>query len=171
MERRAEPAVPRFEVLGRQLEYRWIGPRPGEAPTIVFLHQGLGCAAMWRDFPDRMASATGCGALVYSRTGHGGSEAVPGPRPVRYLHDEALEVLPAVLDHFGLGEVVLYGHSDGASIAILYAGSGPELARAGSPFARSSSRRRTSSSNPSPEEIMRISREYGTTRLRERLSR
>ena len=172
MERRAEPAVPRFEVLGRQLEYRWIGPRPGEAPTIVFLHQGLGCVAMWRDFPDRMASATGCGALVYSRLGHGASEALSGPRPVRYLHDEALEVLPAVLAHFGLGEVVLYGHSDGASIAILHAGSDRELAH------RRRSVRALVLEAPhvfvepeATEGIMRISREYETTRLLERLSR
>jgi pimeloyl-ACP methyl ester carboxylesterase len=162
----------RFEVLGKRLEYRWIGPRPGEAPTLVFLHQGLGCAAMWRDFPDRMASTTGCGALVYSRTGHGGSEALKGPRPVRYLHDEALEVLPAVLEHFGLGDVVLFGHSDGASIAILLAGSGQE-----SRHRRSSVRALVLEAphvfvEPAAiEGITRISREYETTGLKERLSR
>ncbi|HSK79747.1 MAG TPA: alpha/beta hydrolase, partial [Thermoanaerobaculia bacterium] len=59
-----------FEALGQRLEYRWAGLSPGEAPTIVFLHEGLGSAGMWRDFPDRLAAATQCGALVYSRRGY-----------------------------------------------------------------------------------------------------
>jgi pimeloyl-ACP methyl ester carboxylesterase len=112
----------RFEILGRHLEYRWIGQRPLDAPSIVFLHEGLGCVGTWRDFPERLASATGCGALVYSRAGYGGSDPVTGTRPVRYLHDEALEVLPAVLEHFKLVKPVLFGHSDGASIALIHAG-------------------------------------------------
>lgn len=119
----------RLEVLGRRLEYRWIGARPDEAPTIVFLHEALGSVSTWRDFPARLAAETGCGALVYSRTGHGGSGALSGPRSVRYLHDEALEVLPAVLAHFALSEVVLFGHSDGASMAILLAGARPGAVR------------------------------------------
>lgn len=88
----------------------------------MFLHEGLGCVEMWRDFPDRIASATGCGALVYSRLGYGASDPVRGPRPVRFMHDEALNVLPAVIERFKLQEVILFGHSDGASIAIIYAG-------------------------------------------------
>ena len=122
--------VARLEVLGSRMEYRWIGPPPEDAPTVVFLHEGLGCLAMWRDFPDRMASATGCGALVYSRPGYGGSEPVRGPRPVRFMHDEALDVLPAVIERFRLREVVLFGHSDGASIAVIYAGAGLRPVRA-----------------------------------------
>lgn len=118
------------QVLGKNLEYRWIGPRPDQAPTIVFLHEGLGCAGMWRAFPDRVASATGCGALVYSRAGYGASEPVRGPRPVRFMHDEALEVLPAVIERFELEEVFLFGHSDGASIALIYAGTGLRPVRA-----------------------------------------
>ena len=113
-----------FEILGRRLEYRWIGPRPGDAPSIVFLHEGLGCLGMWRDFPDRLAAATGCSALVYSRMGYGGSDPVSGMRPVRYMHEEALDVLPAVLGHFKIEHVVLFGHSDGASIALIHAGAG-----------------------------------------------
>jgi len=118
-----------FELFGRRLEYRWIGPGPGEAPTIVFLHEALGSTSTWRDFPARLAAASGCGALVYSRTGHGGSEPLSGPRSERYLHEEALEVLPAVLAHFSLSDVVLFGHSDGASIAIIHAGAQPGAAR------------------------------------------
>src|ERR1043166_3589016 len=76
-----------------KLETRWIGPPPEAAPTIVFLHEGLGCAALWRDFPDRVAEATGCGALVYSRVGYGLSAPVQGPRSIRFMHEEA-EMLP-----------------------------------------------------------------------------
>ncbi|MFI5180992.1 MAG: alpha/beta fold hydrolase [Thermoanaerobaculia bacterium] len=116
-------------ISGQRLEYRWIGPRPGEAPTIVFLHEALGSVSTWRDFPDRLAAASGCGALLYSRMGHGASGPLPGPRTERYLHDEALEVLPAVLRHFGLSDAVLFGHSDGASIAIIHGGARPEAVR------------------------------------------
>jgi pimeloyl-ACP methyl ester carboxylesterase len=119
----------RFEVHGRRLEYRWLGPGPDEAPTIVFLHEALGSVSTWRDFPARLAARSGCGALVYSRRGHGGSGPFSGLRSARYLHEEALEVLPAVLAHFKLSEVVLFGHSDGASIALLFAGARPDAVR------------------------------------------
>jgi len=170
--RRPEPSPLRFEVLGQRLDGRLIGPGPGDAPTIVFLHQGLGCEGMWRDFPDRMASATGCGALVYSRIGHGDSEVLRGPRSIRYMHDEALEVLPAVLAHFGIGEVFLFGHSDGASIAILYAGSGPEPGERRSPVRALILEAPHVFVEPvTIDGISRISGEYETTRLKERLSR
>jgi len=102
------------------LETRWIGPPPEAAPTIVFLHEGLGCVAAWRDFPDRVVAATGLGALVYSRRGYGLSEPVQGPRSIRFMHEEA-ELLPELLARFGIREPILYGHSDGASIAIMAA--------------------------------------------------
>ena len=160
---RAVPST--VEVLGSRLEYRWIGPRPGEAPTIVFLHEGLGCVGTWRDFPDRLASAAGCGALVYSRQGYGASDPVQGPRPVAFMHEEALEVLPAVLERFRLEEVILFGHSDGASIAVIHAGSFPHVAalvlEAPHVFVESLC----------VERIARIAEEYETTRLRERLAR
>jgi len=110
-------------VAGMRLESRWIGPPPEEVPTLVFLHEGLGCVALWKDVPERLAAATGCGALVYSRAGYGGSDPVPLPRPRHYLHDEALKVLPALLDEAGIRHAVLVGHSDGASIAIIHVGS------------------------------------------------
>jgi pimeloyl-ACP methyl ester carboxylesterase len=155
-----------FEVLGQHLEYRWIGPRPDEAPSIVFLHEGLGCLAMWSDFPDRLASATGCGALVYSRMGYGASDPVPGPRSVRFMHDEALDVLPAVIERFELRDVVLFGHSDGASIAIIYAG-----ARLGPIRALILEAPHVFVEPICIESIARISRAYETTGLRERLAR
>ena len=79
---------------GRRLEYAWHGPPPGGAPTLVFLHEGLGCVSLWRDFPARLAEATGCGALVYSRAGYGRSDPVPLPLPVRFMHDEGLAAGP-----------------------------------------------------------------------------
>ncbi|HEY7725907.1 MAG TPA: alpha/beta hydrolase [Anaeromyxobacteraceae bacterium] len=111
-----------LEVGGARLEVRWIAPAAPGRPALVFLHEGLGCVALWRDFPDRLAAATGCGALVYSRAGYGASSPVPLPRPLRYMHDEGLETLPRLLDAAGLEDVVLVGHSDGASIAIVHAG-------------------------------------------------
>lgn len=119
-----------LEVGPARLEYRRWGPDPaaaGEAaPTLVLLHEGLGCVALWRDFPERLAAATGCGVLAYSRAGYGGSSPCALPRPLTYLHDEARDVLPAVLDAIGLRRGVLLGHSDGASIAAIHAGSRPD---------------------------------------------
>ena len=105
-----------------QLEYRMIGPHPGEAPTIVLLHEGLGCVGLWNDFPDRLAAATGAGVFVYSRAGYGKSSPVALPRPLTYMHDEARDVLPRVLDTIGFQRGILLGHSDGSSIATIYAG-------------------------------------------------
>lgn len=114
---------PSVDAAGRRIEYEWIGPGPEEAPTLVFLHDGLGCVGTWRDFPAVLAAATGCGALIYSRTGYGGSQARPGPWPKRFMHDEALAVLPAVLAALGVRDGFLVGHSDGGSISLIYAAS------------------------------------------------
>src|SRR5712671_1962269 len=104
------------------LEYRMIGRAPDDAPTIVMLHEGLGCTALWGDFPDRLAAATGAGVFVYSRAGYGASTTVALPRPLDYMHVEALDVLPNLLDAIGFRRGLLLGHSDGASIAAIYAG-------------------------------------------------
>ena len=104
------------------LEYRMMGPSPDQAPTIVMLHEGLGSAALWGDFPDRLQEATGAGVFVYSRAGYGASSPVTLPRPIDYMHREALDVLPKLLDHIGFQRGILVGHSDGASIAAIYAG-------------------------------------------------
>lgn len=116
------PRVPHLRAAGRRLEYAWHGPGPERAPTLVFLHEGLGSVSTWRDFPARLAEATGCGALVYSRAGYGGSDPVELPRPLRFMHDEALLSLPEVLRAQGVRDAVLVGHSDGASIALIHAG-------------------------------------------------
>jgi pimeloyl-ACP methyl ester carboxylesterase len=104
------------------LEYRMIGPAPDDAPTIVMLHEGLGSVGLWGDFPDKLAAATGAGVFAYSRAGYGASTPVKLPRPLDYMHIEALEVLPGLLDSIGFRRGLLVGHSDGASIAAIYAG-------------------------------------------------
>src|SRR5689334_11487181 len=103
------------EVSGGRLEVLRIEPH--RSPTLVFLHEGLGCAAMWRDFPAALASATRCGALVYSRRGYGASDPLERRFDAAFMHDEALDVLPALLETRGVGDAILVGHSDGASIA------------------------------------------------------
>jgi pimeloyl-ACP methyl ester carboxylesterase len=104
------------------LEYRMIGPSPAEAPTIVMLHEGLGSAALWGEFPEQLAAATGAGVFAWSRAGYGASTPVQLPRPMDYMHIEALDVLPKLLDAIGFQRGLLCGHSDGASIAAIYAG-------------------------------------------------
>lgn len=106
---------------GRRLEYRWIGPGPQAAPTLVLLHEGLGCVSLWRDFPDRLAAATGCGALVYSRAGYGRSQAISLPRPLDYMQREGEAVVGPVLDALAVRSAILVGHSDGGSIALVHA--------------------------------------------------
>jgi pimeloyl-ACP methyl ester carboxylesterase len=112
-----------LEVGGARLEYRMIGPRPDKAPTIVMLHEGLGSARLWGDFPDRLAERLKAGVFVYSRAGYGRSSPVPLPRLLDYMQREAAEVLPKLLDAIGFKRGVFVGHSDGASIAAAYAGS------------------------------------------------
>lgn len=114
--------MPFVTVNGRRLEYERIAARNEPTPTLVFLHEGLGSVALWRDFPARVAAATGCAALVYSRYGYGRSERLAAPRNPRYMHEEALETLPALLAALGISEPILIGHSDGASIALIHAG-------------------------------------------------
>jgi pimeloyl-ACP methyl ester carboxylesterase len=117
------PAESRFvDLAGVRLETACHGPSPGVAPTLVLLHEGLGCVALWRDFPEKLAAETGLGVFAYSRAGYGRSDTVPLPRPLDYMTREACDVLPRLLDAIGFRRGVLIGHSDGASIAAIYAG-------------------------------------------------
>jgi len=120
-----------LHAAGHRLEYRLLRPHATStarqtevAPALVFLHEGLGSVALWKDFPQRVADATGCCALVYSRYGYGKSDRLTEPRTVDYMHSEALATLPEVLDTLSIRNPILIGHSDGASIAIIHAGSG-----------------------------------------------
>jgi pimeloyl-ACP methyl ester carboxylesterase len=112
-----------LELAPLRLEYRMIGSRPDAAPTIVMLHEGLGSVGLWGAFPEALAAATGAGVFVYSRTNYGRSSPGKLPRTVNFMHEEALDVLPRVLAAIGFERGILLGHSDGASIATIYAGS------------------------------------------------
>lgn len=107
---------------GVGLEYERIEPANPADRTIILLHEGLGSVAMWKDFPASLAAATKCAVVSYSRRGYGRSDPLDAPRSMRYMHDEALIVLPELLDELGIDEPVLFGHSDGASIALIHAG-------------------------------------------------
>ena len=114
--------MPFLDVARHSLEYEWID---GGEPTLVFLHEGLGSIRQWRDFPGQVASATGRRALLYNRYGYGNSDVLAEPRvTVRFMHDEALVALPGLLAQLKIDSPVLVGHSDGASIALIYAGAG-----------------------------------------------
>lgn len=115
--------MPFLDIDGVRLEYLQLASDETNKPTLVFLHEGLGSIAMWRDFPQAVVAATGCPALVYSRRGYGHSDPLAGPRRVDYMHHEAQRVLPQVLAKLGIATPILVGHSDGASISLLYAGS------------------------------------------------
>ena len=118
-----------FCAAGRSLRGHWRGARPGQRPTLVFLHDALGSVRLWRDFPDQLARATGCGALLYDRWGSGDSEPLAPPWSRDYLLREALDSLPEVLAQAGVREAILIGQSDGASIALAFAGAFPTRVR------------------------------------------
>ncbi|MEX0624616.1 alpha/beta fold hydrolase [Saccharospirillum sp.] len=109
-------------VNGVALEACWYGPPPHQSLTLVLLHEGLGSVGQWKHFPEQLARTTGCGVLVYSRAGYGQSDPVALPRPLTYMHNEARDVLPRLLDAAHIRDAVLVGHSDGASIALINAG-------------------------------------------------
>ena len=106
----------------QSVEVVWYGERAAaDAPTLVFLHEGLGSARQWRDFPERVAAAAGVRAMAYSRVGYGSSPPVALPRPLSYMQDEAKDRLPGLLTELGIDAAILVGHSDGGSIAIVSA--------------------------------------------------
>lgn len=114
-----------------RIEYEWVGSAAADAPAMVFLHEGLGSVAMWRDFPARLCDAAGLRGLVYSRPGYGKST----PRPAGeqwapdFMHHQARQVLPALLRELGVERPWLFGHSDGGSIALLYVAAFPQALR------------------------------------------
>lgn len=112
----------KLTVQGHSLEVQRIAGRSPGAPALVFLHEGLGSISHWKDFPAQVAEATGCAVTVYSRYGAGNSDVLQEARGVRYMHDEALSVLPDLLAQLQIEEPILVGHSDGGSISIIYAG-------------------------------------------------
>lgn len=118
----------RLRAGGKSLEYRCWGPSPDTAPTLVLLHEGLGSVALWRDVPERLAAATGFGVVAYSRAGYGASDPADLPRPLDYQTIEGTAVLADVLAALNIENCVLMGHSDGATMAAIYAGSVSDMA-------------------------------------------
>lgn len=158
----------RIAVDGGMLETGWWGPGPAEAATLVLLHEGLGSVALWRDVPELLAGSTGWGVFAYSRFGYGNSSATALPRPMMYMHREAEVVLPEVLRAAGIERAVLLGHSDGGSIAAIYAGLGhaaPALIGLATIAAHFTVEELNVAS------IRRIKTEYETGTLRQRLAR
>jgi pimeloyl-ACP methyl ester carboxylesterase len=152
------------------LEHRFIAASGVTSCTLVFLHEGLGSVTTWRDIPDVLARRTGCAALVYSRAGHGRSPAPSVPPGVGFMHDEALHVLPQLLDRFDIHDPILIGHSDGASIALIYAGCAPSAASR-KPRGLVLLAPHVFVEDCSIESIARMRELYATTDLRERLTR
>jgi pimeloyl-ACP methyl ester carboxylesterase len=122
-----------IELSGGPVEYAWAGPVAvdAERPSIILLHEGLGSVDLWRDFPEKLAGETGCRVLTYSRYGYGRSAPCMLPRPARYMHDEALHVLPELLQILEIRRHILVGHSDGGSIALIHAGAAAQPGLAG----------------------------------------
>lgn len=155
-----------------RIEHQWIGRERAAAPLMVFLHEGLGSVAMWRDFPQRLCDALGCQGLVYSRPGYGRST----PRPphetwgVDFMHRQAREVLPALLQALGVDSAQappwLLGHSDGGSIALLHAARFPD--RVGGAIVLAP---HIFVEDVGVASIARAAQAYRTTDLRQRLAR
>ena len=111
-----------IDIAGHQLEYYWTRSRNINDTELIFLHDGLGSAELWRDFPEKISDMCGLPSLVYSRYGYGNSEKLSRPRKIDYMHFEALEVLPTLRKELNIKKPILIGHSDGASIALIHAG-------------------------------------------------
>jgi pimeloyl-ACP methyl ester carboxylesterase len=157
-------------VDGKRLEVMSYAAFAGR-PTIVMLHEGLGSAAMWRDFPVDVARATGCSVVAYSRYGHGKSERLAKRRQPDFMHHEGTVVLPALLDQLGIQQPILFGHSDGGSICIIYAGATCEVAARSNPRALILEAPHLFVEELTVSSIRKIRTVYRTTDLPERLGR
>jgi len=122
-----------IRAAGHRLRARKLTPADPDGersrPTLVFLHEGLGSIEMWHDFLAILADTTVCDCLLYDRWGHGRSDPLDVERTIRYVHEEALNSLPEVLNHFHVDDAILIGHSDGGSIALIFAAEYPETVR------------------------------------------
>ncbi|HEY0383878.1 MAG TPA: alpha/beta hydrolase [Candidatus Elarobacter sp.] len=127
--RRREPLARDVVVDGKRLETIRYDGDPAR-PAIVMLHEGLGSVSLWRDVPLRLCERTRCTVVAYSRYGYGRSDVLREKREPDYMHHEGEIVLPALLEQLGIERPILFGHSDGASIALIYAGAQPDAVRA-----------------------------------------
>ena len=106
-----------------RIEYSFYEVKRPAAPTIVMLHEGLGALSLWLDLPRKLSNLVNCSVFVYSRHGYGQSDFINSKFNAKYMHKEALNILPKILNHFDISNPILYGHSDGASIALIHASS------------------------------------------------
>jgi pimeloyl-ACP methyl ester carboxylesterase len=157
--------MPQIIIEERGIEVRLI---PGDArqPWLIFLHEGLGCVSLWKDFPDQLARRLGCRALIYSRFGYGLSAAIDGPRDADFMHAEALTILPKIRKKFAIEAPILIGHSDGASIALIHAAQTGNDVRATALIAP-----HVMVEPVTIESIARVTSAYRTSDLRQRLAR
>ena len=155
-----------LELRGAQLEYLDLPATRDDRPEILLLHEGLGSVSMWRDFPARLAAATGCRTLAYSRHGFGRSSPRARPWTPRFVHEEALEVIPEMRTALGIGRPVLVGHSTGASMALVHAGANRWPVAGVVAMAPL-----TSVEESNAESILAARTQYETTDWRERLAR
>ena len=158
--------MPHITIDGVSLEYLRYGAEDRNRTSLVFLHHGLGSAGLWRDFPEALAARTGLPAIAYSRRGYGGSDPGDGPRPIEYLENEALDVLPKVLDGLAIDKAICVGHSEGGSIALVFAAEHPSRVDA---LLLESAHVLVEQSNLAS--IARTRKDYETGGLRERLKR
>lgn len=113
-----------FLQLGsKKLEIQWHNKEIKDRPTLIFLHEGLGCIRMWKDFPEKLSRKAKCPALVFSRFGYGSSDPDPLPWKINFMHSQALKILPAIIQQTQIKNYILIGHSDGGSIGIIFSGS------------------------------------------------
>lgn len=111
-----------LRINGHKIEVKWHRSADRQRPVLVFLHQGLGCVDLWKDFPEKLADMTRCPAFSFSRLGYGGSDKCRLPRKVNFMHTEAISFLPRIMDAAGIQKHIIIGHSDGGSIGIIYTG-------------------------------------------------
>ena len=119
--------VTRLAVAGRTLEAMWWGPPASTRVPIVLLHEGLGAVALWKDLPEAVATRTGRRVMAYSRFGHGASDPPATAHTGTFMHEEAA-LIPDILDAAGIARAILWGHSDGGSIALIAAARSPDRA-------------------------------------------
>lgn len=157
--------MPHLAIDGKHIEFRTV-PGDGHRPWLVFLHEGLGSVSLWRDFPEKVARRTGCRALIYSRIGYGQSDGLDTPRTPRFMHEEAEGMLPKILAALSIERPILVGHSDGASIALVFASVASNRVRAVIAMAP-----HVMVEPISVESIAKIAETYQATDLRARLAR
>ncbi|MCF6246233.1 MAG: alpha/beta hydrolase [Desulfobacula sp.] len=112
-----------LSIHSKKIEIQWHNKEIKNRPCLIFLHEGLGCTAMWKEFPGLVSQKTNCPALVFSRLGYGKSDASTLPWKLNFMHKEALKLLPEIIKAAKIKNYILIGHSDGGSIGIIFSGS------------------------------------------------